>query len=88
MRISKRIAVVGAFFAYLVVLAALLSLLACAAKIGPGASGWASWDVCGFEGGVSAQLRVMGIAASLGCTASLPPPEPPPLPPLEDPNAQ
>ena len=72
-KLSRRIAVTGAVLAYLFCFALLLALFGCAAKIGPGQKGWANWDVCGFEGGGSAQLRVMGVSASLGCTAALPP---------------
>lgn len=49
-----------------IVLAAVLS--GCSAKFGPGEFGWASWDVCGYEGGVAVELNVMAIGGRLGCT--------------------
>lgn len=51
-----------------VILAALLLLPACSARIGPHEDGWLSWDVCGYEGGVAAEITVMQAGARLGCT--------------------
>ncbi len=50
----------------LIVLLAALS--ACSAKVGPGEHGWARWDVCGYEGGVAAELQVLALVGRLGCT--------------------
>lgn len=52
------------------VLLLVLLLPACSASIGPG-SGWVTWDVCGFEGGVAAEVGVMGSRARLGCTQTV-----------------
>lgn len=63
----------------LVLGAALIAALGCAAKIGPGDRGWLEWDICGFEGGVAAELTVLAMTARLGCTnpaAVEPEPEP------------
>lgn len=49
-----------------IMLAAVLS--GCSAKLGPGEYGWASWDVCGYEGGVAAELQVLALVGRLGCT--------------------
>lgn len=69
-------------------LTALVVLLTgCAVHIGPSPDkGWMSWDVCGWEGGVSSTLTVMGGNSwKLGCTH--PPetttPEEPPAPPVQ-----
>ncbi len=70
---------------------ALVALLtgACAVHVGPTEDkGWLSWDVCGWEGGVSSTLTIMGGNSwRLGCT---PPPEAeesvsdqPPAPPVQ-----
>ena len=40
----------------------------CAARIGPGEDGWLQWDICGFEGGVAAELTILAMTARLGCT--------------------
>ncbi len=60
-------------------LALLIAALGCAAKIGPGDRGWLEWDICGFEGGVAAELTVLALTARLGCTAAVEP-EPDPAP--------
>lgn len=59
----------------LILIAAVLGLIVvlaiasgCSAKLGPGEHGWARWDVCGFEGGVAAQITLMDAGARLGCT--------------------
>lgn len=51
---------------FLLCLVVILS--ACSAKLGPGEDGWMRWDVCGYEGGVAAELTVMQAGARLGCT--------------------
>ena len=67
------------------VLISLTLLCSCAAKIGPGVDGWASWDVCGWEGGVSSEINIMGGNVwRLGCTD--PKTEPVPEPDPEDPD--
>ncbi len=45
-----------------------ISLVGCSAKVGPDEYGWARWDVCGFEGGVAAELTILAMTARLGCT--------------------
>lgn len=45
-----------------------IALAGCSAKLGPGEYGWASWDLCGYEGGVAVELSVMAIGGRLGCT--------------------
>ncbi len=55
-------------FAVLLIIAVAAILSGCSAKLGPGQDGWASWDVCGYEGGVAVELNVMAIGGRLGCT--------------------
>ena len=51
------------------VLVLCFGLGGCAGKMGPGEYGWASWDLCGYEGGVASELTVMGTNTwTLGCT--------------------
>ena len=45
-----------------------IALSGCSAKLGPGEYGWASWDVCGFAGGVAAELQILAASTRLGCT--------------------
>ena len=59
----------------LILIASVLALIVvlaiasgCSAKVGPDEYGWASWDVCGFEGGVAAELTILAMTARLGCT--------------------
>lgn len=72
---------VPCFFLALV-LVILFGIFGCSAKLGPGEYGWASWDVCGYEGGVAASVTVMEIGARLGCTnpEATDPAEPEPAP--------
>lgn len=56
------------------VVLALLTVLViasgCAAHVGPSDErGWISWDICGWEGGVAAELQVLALTARLGCTS-------------------
>lgn len=54
----------------------LLLLVGCAAKVGPGPDGWAKWDLCGWDGGVSTELNI-GIGSwRLGCDMAPAEPEP------------
>lgn len=60
-----------------IVLALLLVIAlgsGCSARIGPGEHGWVLWDVCGYEGGVAAELQVLAVTARLGCTNPESPP--------------
>jgi hypothetical protein len=54
--------------AMVVAFALFLFLSGCSAKVGPDEYGWARWDVCGFEGGVAAELTILAMTARLGCT--------------------
>ncbi len=54
--------------AIVLLLLVLLSVFGCSARVGPHESGWLSWDVCGYEGGVAVEITIMQAGARLGCT--------------------
>ncbi len=62
--------------AAVVLVACALALSGCAAKVGPGELGWASWDVCGWEGGVAAEFTILAATFRLGCTNPAAEPDP------------
>ena len=55
-------------FVVFLLLCVITILSACSAKVGPGEHGWMMWDVCGYEGGVAAEITIMQAGARLGCT--------------------
>lgn len=65
---------------WILLLAVALLLSACAAKVGPGEDGWAKWDLCGWEGGVAAEITLLAMTARLGCTNPAADAEPEPTP--------